>query len=261
MRRSFWALACLFLGCFSPASVAALSGTSSAVASGGTKKPLVISEDDVGNLSSEFLFLATRTWNIDERWSLQTLASFEVERERADRDFNETNAVTFGGVLRYTFDCCGTVSSGLRYTREVQVNNGSENWGLKFGADHVVFKKVAGEWTSPRIFFGWSNIRFPGALGGDHKDWVAQGRYEISQGFEARPFSAMPVLYTGLGFTVDREGLSYNNKLVADAGLRFSWKVKKTSITLDFRGIRDRRFVSDELFLGHQIRLGFRHVF
>ncbi|MEM9716036.1 MAG: hypothetical protein AAF826_05910 [Pseudomonadota bacterium] len=258
LRQIFLAVLVL---CWLPRTGLALPEGWDGVISGGITSPLVTSEADEENLSGELIFQLSRTWDLSEKWSVQTLGVLQFKRETAERDFNLTNKGTVGAIIRYQFECCGAVSSGLRYTYEKQVSSGLETTGLQFGFDHAVWKKVAGEWSAPRVVSGWSNIRFSGSLGGEFGDWVAQGRYEISQGLEARPFKAKPSIYSGVGFTLDREGLSYNNKLVLDVGARLSWVIGETSVSLDIRLLRDRRFKSDELFVGRQIRLGFRRVF
>jgi len=261
MKRVFYISAVLAAGAFAPCAVMALPDGWGLVASGGITQPLVTSEEDEGNLSAELILQGSRTWALSDRFSAQALGVVQAKRETAAREFNMTNKGTAGLILQFKPECCGTFSSGFRFTFEKQVTSGLETKGIQFGADHAIWKKVAGEWSAPRVFSGWSNIRFPGSLGGRAKDWVAQGRYELSQGLEARPLTARPSLFGGVGFTLDREGESFNNKLVLDLGARFSWKIGETSVSLDFRGMRDRRFLSDELYTGHQIRLGFRRVF
>ncbi|MEO0342603.1 MAG: hypothetical protein AAF198_04125 [Pseudomonadota bacterium] len=261
MRQINCALAVISVGLGFPGCGLALPDGWGLVAAGGVKSPLVTSEADKDNLSSELIFIGTRDWDLPGQWTLQALGVAQFERETAGRSFNVTDSATLGLVVRYRMVCCGTVSSGVRYGYEKQIPTGLETTGVQLGLDHVVYKKIAGEWSAPRVVSGWSNIRFPGSKGGDVEDWVAQGRYEISQGFEIRPLSAAPSLYFGLGSTLDKEGLSYNNKFVADIGGRLSWKLGKTAVSFDIRMLRDRRFLSDELYIGRQIRLGFRRVF
>ena len=261
MRRSNCAIALFSFQFILMGKAFALPDGWGVVASGGIVSPLVTSEADEGNLSAELIFQAARTWEVSDRWSGQLFGVAQIDRETAGRDFNLTNKGTVGAAVRYGSECCGFFSSGVRYTFEKQVASELVTTGVQFGFDHGVWKKVAGEWSAPRVVSGWSNVRFPGSLGGEFENWVAQGRYEISQGFEPRPLKAAPSLYAGLGFTLDAEGLSYNNKLVLDMGARFSWKIEETSVSLDIRAMRDRRFLSDEQYIGRQIRLGFRRVF
>lgn len=248
-------------GLIAPVMGMALPDGWDAVASGGVTSPLVTSPEDEGNLSGELIFQLTRNWKIVEDASFQILGVAQSKRETAGRDFNLTDKASLGTVIAYKADCCGTFSSGFRYTYDRQIRTGDVAAGVQFGFDHAVWKKVAGDWDAPRVVSGWSNIRFPGSLGGEVQNWVAQGRYEISQGLVMRPFGAKPSLYGGVGFTLDHEGLSYNNKFVLDAGARLAWNVGETSLSLDFRVLRDQRFLSDELYTGRQIKLGFRRVF
>ncbi|MEM0977373.1 MAG: hypothetical protein AAGJ34_07555 [Pseudomonadota bacterium] len=225
------------------------------------RKPLATSREDEENLIGEAAISIYRRWELGGPFAFQLTAFAAADRETAQRDYNLTNSLGLGASVRYTTECCGIFSLVAQTLLEEEVQTNSRESGVKAGADHGIYKKVAGEWSAPRVFSGWSNIRFPGALAGEAGNWVAQGRYELSQGFEMRPFGAAPAIFGGLGGTVDHEGLSYNNKYVFDAGARLVWKVKQASISIDARGIRDRRYKSDELFTGMQYRLGLRWPF
>lgn len=258
MARSF--IPFLFLLAM-PQILWALPGGWGGVIVAGVRDPLETSAADSGNLVTETSFSLYRQFELSEKVSFRITGRIAGNREEARRSFNLTNSVSLGGAMRYTSGCCGVFSAGIQYAWEEEVSTGATETGLKAGFDHGIYKKIAGEWTSPRVFSGWSNIRFPGALAGTAEDWVAQGRYELSQGFEVRPLGAAPSVFGGVGGTLDREGLSFNNKFVLDAGGRLSWKIKSASISLDARVIRDRRFLSDELFVGPQFRLGLRLPF